>query len=435
MAALVGVQVLNYLLPMITIPIVVRIIGPTKLGIINYVSAIVSYFVLFIGFNFELSATRLIALNPDDHAIMNLTFNKAFFSKLILFFASALMFILLFGFLPDLKKNTLIAFYTFLLSFATVFDTNFLFAAKQDLKQTAMFNLVTKVLMNISLLLFIRKQADYIYQPLIVSLSQIIVMVSAFFMAIFKYKLKIFFPGIKPVMQMLWTGRSLFLHALAHTIYTTINIVILGSMAGVTAVGYYTAGWKLIILIQALLISPLGTVLFPIVGKAFSKSNEEGVSIIQKALPLILLITLMIALIILIFGGLIIHIFYGKNFQDSALIFKLLAFTPMFLALNMLFGVQAMVNLKMDKSFVKITITAAIFNVISSLVLIHYWNAAGAAISWFCTEMLCAISMLLVLIKNGVLLYNQEYFSLDLLKSQVVLSISRVKGNLKKPGI
>jgi PST family polysaccharide transporter len=65
------VQLLNYLLPIITLPIVVRIIGPEKFGIINYLSSFVGYFVLLIGYSYELSATRIVTANQGDQTLLN----------------------------------------------------------------------------------------------------------------------------------------------------------------------------------------------------------------------------------------------------------------------------------------------------------------------------------------------------------------------------
>ncbi|WP_415583535.1 oligosaccharide flippase family protein, partial [Klebsiella quasipneumoniae] len=40
------VQSANYLFPLITIPIVARAFGPDKIGLLNYITAIISYFIL-----------------------------------------------------------------------------------------------------------------------------------------------------------------------------------------------------------------------------------------------------------------------------------------------------------------------------------------------------------------------------------------------------
>ena len=47
-SSLFSVQVANYVLPMVSVPIIVRIIGPEKYGLINYAAAIVSYFIIIV---------------------------------------------------------------------------------------------------------------------------------------------------------------------------------------------------------------------------------------------------------------------------------------------------------------------------------------------------------------------------------------------------
>jgi O-antigen/teichoic acid export membrane protein len=432
MGALVGVQILNYILPIIAIPIIVRIIGPDKFGIINYVSSITNYLILLIGFSFELSASRVIATNQNDQDTLNSIFNKVFFAKICLFFASVAIYTGIYFFSKTLQQDKPVAIFSFLICIAYVFDCSYLYVAKQDIKQTAMFNLITKVALNISLLIFIRQKADYIYQPLIISLAQIIVGCGAFFWAMRRYALTIIFPGLRAVWDIIWQDKVLFFHSFAHTVYTTLNIIMLGYFKGITEVGYYSAGWKLIILIQALLISPLGVVLFPIIGQAFGKSKEDGISIVQKMLPVVFFSTLIIAGGILILGGLFVNIFYGAKFVESVIVFKILAFMPMMLAVNMLFGIQTMVNLKMDKYFFSITLSAAILNIILNVILIHFWGSIGAAISWFVTETYCAVAMYLVIKKQSIELLNLRYFSYNTVRNTLQPIILKFKERFKK---
>ena len=213
LGSLVGVQLINYVLPLIVIPVIVRIIGPANFGIINFASTIIAYFVLLIGFSFELSAVRLVTINSNDPAKVNLIFNKVFFARIALFIISGFFFCCLLLFSDTLQKDSLVAIFTFLICIATVFDPNWFFIAKQDLHQTAIFNLITKVLLNLSLLFIIRNQKDYIYQPLIISLSQILVGGTAFFWAIRHYKLKLYFPGLPAVFSIIWKDKVLFFHS------------------------------------------------------------------------------------------------------------------------------------------------------------------------------------------------------------------------------
>ena len=65
-------QGLNYLLPLITFPYLVRVLGVEKFGLLSFIGATVGYFTILIGFGFSLSATRQIAVLNKDITIKGL---------------------------------------------------------------------------------------------------------------------------------------------------------------------------------------------------------------------------------------------------------------------------------------------------------------------------------------------------------------------------
>src|SRR5476649_2627192 len=95
------VQIANNVLPLISVPYVSRIIGPDKFGLINFAASFIAYFVLFIGFGFELSATRRIAQDPYNKAHRDLVFSEVLYSQLILFAVSVFVFIILLFTIPQ----------------------------------------------------------------------------------------------------------------------------------------------------------------------------------------------------------------------------------------------------------------------------------------------------------------------------------------------
>ena len=66
MAALSVLQIANYLIPLLVLPVVSRVLGATLFGSVGYAQNIVTYLTLLVNFGFEYSATRQIALAGDD---------------------------------------------------------------------------------------------------------------------------------------------------------------------------------------------------------------------------------------------------------------------------------------------------------------------------------------------------------------------------------
>ena len=61
-------QIANYLIPLLVLPIISRVLGATLFGGVGYAQNIVSYLTLIVNYGFEYSATRQIALAGEDKA-------------------------------------------------------------------------------------------------------------------------------------------------------------------------------------------------------------------------------------------------------------------------------------------------------------------------------------------------------------------------------
>jgi polysaccharide transporter, PST family len=71
----------NYVLPLITVPYLVRVLGPENFGRIAFVQAFIQYFVVLTDYGFNLSATRAVALVRDDPAKLSSLFSAVMIVK------------------------------------------------------------------------------------------------------------------------------------------------------------------------------------------------------------------------------------------------------------------------------------------------------------------------------------------------------------------
>jgi PST family polysaccharide transporter len=404
------VQFANNFLPLLTVPVIARIIGPDKFGAINFAAAIVTYFSLLISYGFDLTATRAIARAPHDQEGRNKVFSDILFAKIFLLSLSLLVFVPSLFLVPAMAADKDLFIFTYIACFSLVITPNWLYQGMQELHQVAIFNFVAKLLFTLSILFVVRREEDYALQPLILSLSQIAVGVCSFIWAIRKYNIHIIPVGLKKIFTLLWTEKMIFFSMIVVTLYTTTNTIILGLVQTNKDVAFYTAGWKLIMIMQTFVSLPLRLSLFPFIGESFGRSKADGVAKVSQLIPFITIFTAISGAVIWFLAPWMIQLFYGSEFGEATTVLRILCFVPLILALGDLFGIQTMINLKMDKQFFNITLVGAGVGLILNYFLSRQSGATGTAWAWLLTEIFITSTMWIFLYSRKIQLLKISYF-------------------------
>lgn len=419
-ASLGVVQVVNYIFPLLTIPYVSRIIGPEGFGLINYITAFVSYFVLIVYYGFDLTATRKIAVDPDNLAIRSKVFSEVTCARLFLFIVTIVGFTICISSVPLLNENVMLSLVLFLTVISALLTPQYVFQGLQKLPVLSMLTLVKGVINTSLIFLFVSKKDDLLLYASISVFSNFLISLIAILYVIFIIKIKFTFYSLKHSLTILKEGRLIFFSSIIFSLYTTTNIIILGFFAGATTIGYYTTAVSFIIIVQSVINIPLSSSLYPYIGKSFSESEENGILKLQKIVPLVFYFTSAICLGILLLAPFVVFLIYGKSFEGSIISVQILSFLPLISAMSSLMGIQTMLNLRMDNLFLKITSFAACFSLGMNLLLGYYFSYIGTSISYLLTELLLCISFYLILKNKGLILFNKENFKLKNVIAQVL---------------
>lgn len=418
-ASLGVMQIANYVLPLLSVPIISRIIGPDKFGVINFASSFMAYFTLLIGFGFDLSATRQIAARPDDEENRNRVFSEVFGCQLLLLALSVVIFSICMLTVPQLRAESAVAFFSFLICISTVLTQNWLFQAMQDLSKIAVLNIISKLVFTILVLLAVRNKSDYGWYPVVFNGVNILIAAISFGWALKRYKIRLVAVPFRRLMRHLWEEKTVFLSLVVINVYTTTNVVILGFYTDASQVGYYASAQRLIAVVQSLLTMPLYQAFYPYIGKAFGESREKGMLIVRKLVPMILLFTGAACLALYLLGPWILVAFYGEKFAPAVAAIRIMAFLPMIVCINNVYAIQVMLNLKMDKYFLRVTGVAAILSIGLNMLLLPHLGYKGSAYTTVITELFVNLSMYVILRNKQLNPLKQEFFSASVLLEAV----------------
>jgi len=268
-------------------------------------------------------------------------------------------------------------------------------------------------------LTLVRTRQDYIWQPLSLSLSQLIVAIGSFTWSIKRYKIKFYPVKLINCVKLIWQEKIYFMSLCLISLYSNTNIVVLGLVQSAKQVGFYTSGQKLISIIQSVISIPIGQALYPYLAKAFGESKEKGINIAQRLTQLVFIFTFLSGIAIIFIAPIGIRFFYGKSFLPAINVCRILAFIPMFVTINTVLGIHVMLNLKMDKVFLRVVCISASISVVINFILVKNFGYIGSAYTWILTEMINFLLFFFILKRNGVTMITRNSLSLSNLSETI----------------
>ncbi|KZX16598.1 teichuronic acid biosynthesis protein TuaB [Methanobrevibacter cuticularis] len=188
-------------------------------------------------------------------------------------------------------------------------------------------------------------------------------------------------------------------------IYFMIDTVMISIFIGATAVGIYSSAYK-IIFVFTTLYSVYNFVIFPLMAKLYTNSEELLKISYEKSVKYLLMIILPLAVGITFYADSVILLIYGNEFSLAANVLKILIWNVVFLFVN---GASTLLlnSSNHEIGVTKINGIACFFNVVLNLILIYYLSYIGAAIATVLTGLLIAILMNNIISKNILKIENK----------------------------
>lgn len=390
-------QGLNYILPLLTIPFLIHNLGIEKFGLLSFSTALITYFVILSDYGFNLSATKEIALNQSNNEKISEIFSTVLFLKFIL---TVIGFIIL---------NLIIISSDFFTRYWFIHELNFLYVIGQMLfpiwlfqglecmKQIAIINAIFKILLTVSIFLFIKEKSNFWLVPFLTGFYSILAGLFSLIFIYHKFKISFHVKNIKNPMHYLKDSWYFFISNLGVNLYLNSGTLILGLLTNNIIVGNYAIAEKIMLALRGV-VGIIFQVTYP---RACKTHKLSLISFFKKIFIPIGIILFFLCLFIFIFSDKLILLISSSNIiaSDASFMLKILSFIPFIVALNIP-AYQMLLILNLKKSYTIILTFGSLINITLNFLIGAILQGYGIALALIVTEVFITTSLYLSLIFN-----------------------------------
>ncbi len=356
-------QAFSYILPLITLPYLVHVVGVDKLGLIMFAMSFIMFFNIFVEYGFQLSATREISLHRDNKEKLTEIFSAVMSVKMILVVvAFVLLSIIIFTF-DKFSHDWEIYYLTFLWVVGNAIFPIWYFQGREEMKFITIINILSRLLFAMLLFTFVHTKEDYIYVPLLNGLGTILAGIISLWLVYSKLNQKFEKQQFKMLKIYFNNSSHFFLSGISQSIYTVANTFILGIFTNTIMVGYYSIAEKLY---QAMLSFywSLSQVIYPHIVK------HKNIQFFKKLFTPIIIFNIIVISILYAFDQNIFNLLFSNHTSKESLeAFRLLLIASLIIVPSIMLGYPLLGAFGYAKDANNSVITGSIFHLSTLAVL------------------------------------------------------------------
>jgi len=402
-------QALNVFLPYLTIPYLIKIVGISNYGLLSYANALAFFFMVVVEYGFNNITTRDISINSDNKKEIERIYSEVLSSKILLLLICSILYVLVVFSFDKLKEDYLIYLLYFGIIIGQALFPLWLFQGLQKMKYITYINVFFKSVFTICIFLFVKGESTMYLVPLFISSGFILSGITALILAKRLFEIQFKIAQISSVIQQLKGSYSLFMSEVYIVLVANVNILILGSFAGNTATGIYSAAEKIIRAIGNIQ-SPIINTFFPFISKIINENSKKAIPVIKKIQNFGVLFFLGL-IVVLYFSAefifnLIINTGDVQNVTDSVSVFKIMLLFPLFSFLDQVYGKLVLLTTNQEKKFYRVFLVCSVVNVLLCCVLSYKYSYFGTALANVIVQLLIVLGMFYY---ARPILYNKSF--------------------------
>ncbi|WBF08439.1 flippase [Methanothermobacter thermautotrophicus] len=399
--SLTGIQLVQYLLPLVTFPYLTRVLGPSNFGKVAFAVAFIAYFQLLTDYGFNFSATREISIHRDDPERVSRIYSSVMATKTLLLtvtFTAMLTLILL---IDRFRSDYLLYIFTYGLVVGNLLFPAWFFQGVERMRYISILRIVSSLIYTALIFIIVRGPGDYLYVPLINSAGFIVVGLYSQRIVLREFGVNFMVPSLADIREQLLEGWHLFISTLAISLYTTSNRFILGLLVSSATLGYYAVAEDITRALQGL-VSPISQAIYPYFSRIQRDDRERARYELRKMLVFMGALTFILSVALALLAPVIVGILAGSSYSLSVPLMQILVFLLFAVGINTVMGL-GLISLGHKDIFSRIVIIAGLLHIPILIGFTMLIGVIGAAIAVILTETFIVFLEYFIIRKKNIL--------------------------------
>lgn len=382
-------NIVNLFFPLITSIYVSRVLMPDGIGQVAYAQSIASYFVTIATLGIPTYGVRELSKVKDCKEEKNKLFSQLFFINFISTIICSFIYIILVFSIARFKNDSVLFLCCGLLIILNFLNIDWLYQVEEEYVYIAGRNIFIKIISLVFVFVFVKNRDDYILYAFILSFAAVgnyifnIIHARKFVKISFRFELldrTILKKHMEPIF-------FLSIASLLGTIYSKIDITMLGSLSTDRATGIYANAHRLTEVVISI-CTAISAVFLPRLSYSYKKNQDQFYHILDLGFKILCFISIPTAVGLFLLASNAVEIMFGNSFSAATTTLRLFSILIIIKSFGNLFCFQLAIATGNEKKRLPTYIAAVVINVILNLILIPIYAQDGATIASVVSEII-----------------------------------------------
>ena len=391
-------QGVGLVVPLLTVPYLARVLGPSGWGPVLAAQALGNWLLLVLEFGFELSGTRAVAhARTVPHTMSDVVHGVQSAKAGLVSFAVPIIVIGLIA-IPAVRQYPGLLAWTVTFAVLRGFSPLWFFQGIERVQGAVAVDAVTRAAAALGVFVFVHGPGD---GWRVIALQAVFAAVALVVLTGWLARhVALRLPTRAAAIATLRASSSIFACRAWSGLYIQGNALILSALAGPAVVAFF-GGAERIIRAAINLLQPLTQVFLPRVTYLRVAQPAAARRMIRSALLGVGALGVAMGLCGVIGAPILVRVLLGPEYHAAIPVLRLMGALPMLVAVNTVLGLYWALPFGHERLLLASIIAAGVVNVALALLLVPRWGATGMAASTIVAEVVALIVLTAVYLRSG----------------------------------